>query len=151
MVGVGFAAVAALGAAGKFLAGRQALAARQMEFQQQIRDLMAQKEQTLGIARSRAYASGIEAGSKSTEDYLAGLTGSFNDRIAYLDLIRRKVKTADTIGLYTGLVGDAAQGYGTLAALNNFWRTPGAAPGGAASGWDKSGWNTSWANEGQVT
>lgn len=122
MVGVGSAAVSALGVAGQFASGLMSAKARQAEFAQQLRALEMKKEQTIGLARARAAASGVEMSSSSTTDYLAGLADEFDTEIGYLRSAKRTSGNAALIGSLSGLVGGGAQTYLGLAQANNFWR-----------------------------
>jgi hypothetical protein len=122
MVGVGFAAVSALGLAGQLASGVMSAKARQAEFAQQLRALEMKKEQTIGIARARAAASGIEMSSTSTTDYLAGLTSEFDTELNYLRATKRMAGDAADIGNTMSLLGGAASIYGGTAQQNNFWR-----------------------------
>jgi hypothetical protein len=122
MVGVGFAAVSALGLAGQLASGVMSAKARQAEFAQQLRALEMKKEQTIGIARARAAASGIEMSSTSTTDYLAGLASEFDNGLNYLRAAKKASGDAATVGQFATLAGGAASIYGGVAQQNNFWR-----------------------------
>jgi hypothetical protein len=122
MVGVGFAAVQALGVAGQFASGLMSAQARQGEFADQLRALTMKRDQTLGIARARAAASGVEMDSRSTTDYLAGLTGEFDTELARIRSVKKMAGNAALIGNLSTLAGGGANTYLGLAQLNNFWR-----------------------------
>ena len=122
MVGVGFAAVQALGVAGQFASGIMSAKSRQAEFAEQLRALQMKKEYTLGIAKVRAGASGVTMDSVSTVDYLAGLAGEFDREIANLKHAKKTAGSAALVGNLAGLATGGAQTYLGLAQLNNFWK-----------------------------
>lgn len=120
MVGIGYGIVSALGLAGQFASGIMSANARQGEFAEQIRQIGLKRDLTLGTATAKAAASGIELGSSSTTTYLNALTAEFNREIANVKKAARATKTADMIGNISGLLGGAAQTYGTLGQANNW-------------------------------
>lgn len=128
MEGVGFGAAQVLGMAGQFASGLMSADARQSEFAQQIRALKMKRDFTVGIATARAAASGVTSDSVSTTKYMASLTGELNRGIDNLEGVANTTGVMDKIGLFSGLVGGAANAYATLGKANNWWQETPAAP-----------------------
>jgi hypothetical protein len=120
MVGLGFGITQALGLAGPFASGVMSAEARQGEFAEQLRRLRLKKEQTVGLARSRANASGVTADSATTDLYLKALTGEFDFNIRRLEETAGQVSMADTIGNFASLFGGGVSTLGGIAKANNW-------------------------------
>jgi hypothetical protein len=100
--------VGALGVAGKMASGIMSARARRSEFAQQLRALEVKRDQTVGIARARSAAMGVEAGSLSTENYLAQLAGGFEDEMRNVRKARRQTYGLGMLGALLGGVQGAA-------------------------------------------
>jgi hypothetical protein len=122
MIGVGFGAVKALGVAGQFASGLMSSSARQAEFNDQLHQLQLKKNYTVGLASVRAGASGTTMDSANTVNYLAGLTGEFDHELMRLKDAQKTSGIAGLIGNISGLAGGAADIYGGLGQLNDWWR-----------------------------
>jgi hypothetical protein len=114
---IAMAAAQALGVAGQFASGLMSSGARQAEFAESLRQLQQKKEFTVGLARTRAAATGFDLNSGSTMEYLRGLTKEFDIAIGNLRRTARTTRTADLIGTISGAVGGAAQTYGSYRTL----------------------------------
>lgn len=120
MFGIGFGAVQALGAAGQLASGIMSAGSRRAEFDEQLRQLSRKKDYTLSLTSAIAGASGVEAGSVSTTEYLKSMTQEFDTELGFLRNTRNDTYMADLLGAGFGAVG-AGVGIGSgLAKLNNW-------------------------------
>lgn len=122
MIGVAFGVVSALGAAGRLTSGLMSAGARRAEFNEMIRGLQMKRDYTVGLAKARAAASGTEMESVSTTDYLSRLTGEFDRQIALARRTRRQTYVSDIVASLSGAAGNAADIYGSLGQMNNWWQ-----------------------------
>lgn len=126
MIGLAFGALSSLGTVGQFAGSLMGAFGRRDQAKEGIRALQMQKAQTVGLAAARSGASGVEMTSASTMEYLSGLGAEFDRAIS---LQKRAASTGfalDLLGAGSGLIGGAANVYGGLGQLNNWWQTPGA-------------------------
>ena len=137
MVGGLFAVTQALGAAGRIASGVMSAEARQAEFSEQLRNLQLKKDYTIGLAKARAGASGVEIGSMSTQSYLSRLTDQFDRQTRLLKQAKRATLVSDIVGMIGGGLESGANMYATLGRMNN-WGGSGAstpAPYNDANDW----------------
>jgi hypothetical protein len=97
-----------LGVAGQFAAGQMAASARRMQYDEELRKLGMRRDFTLSLATARGAASGVEASSATTTDYLSRLTTEFSAEESYLKKMKSMTSDADTAANFANLVGGAA-------------------------------------------
>jgi hypothetical protein len=106
------------GAVGQYMNSQLAIQARQMGYAEQVRQLTMKRDYTVGLAQSRAGASGVDMTSASTTDYLKKLTGEFNTEIDRTRLLARTMEGIDQDNASLGLFMGIGKGVGSFMGAN---------------------------------